>query len=362
MVIPLNDELIKYLVKNVGNDALYRAICADIDLQRGNESREIYLERKGRRPDALRRSLERMKKGEASNDDIRKLLLLADPFIRLETRPMPWRDMPRGRVLVFLGVRSVPVPGVRSIPQPFVGYRDMEACLELQEILAKDLRVDRPVELRVVGPEITDVVGTMEGHLKQKDTAMIVVLGSSVVNPASNWIAEKIWQGPLPFSFRFAFPEPHAWSTSSAKSDGSGWAKEDEGIYVPSLHETVRRTHDDLIPNTGADGNRQTRASAKDAGVLMVRYDPFQPFLMLAAGHGGAGTLAAIQILKRRTLIDDLARNAEIGSNPPSRFCAVLDVSRRIPDAQQGEAERDLGNLDIRAVKVAWPASAGLGS
>ena len=123
-----------------------------------------------------------------------------------------------------------------------------------------------------------------------------------------------------------------------------------------NLHPTsFSRVSDDLVAKRAALKKLPTSPRYQDAGLLMMDCRN-GVFLVLCAGHGGAGTLGCVRQLREKALVEALLDEAATENEMPGRrFAAVVDVSR-----ERREESDDLlvvDDLEVVSSTIVWASS-----
>ncbi|MFO0819439.1 MAG: hypothetical protein U1A77_15940 [Pirellulales bacterium] len=251
----------------------------------------------------------------------------------------PWDQFkPGSTIVVCLGERLVSMPEVaKDVRQRVIGARDVQALTELLGFFQSDLNLDCRIQVKSIPedlsrPRARDMLAELRSS---QDCGAVCVLGSPLVNRLADALAETLFpQGNPPARFRWSFsPQPE----SGLLSESTVCRPNQEGIRL-SVHAqgnsptTYLRTRDDEVVS-------QLRSSHhtvfEDCGMLMLSCRPKEPMLILAAGHGGCGTIAAVLALREQ---DEIAKRLALGGTSDSsmgrnQLFEVVKVRRRKPSA-----------------------------
>lgn len=131
---------------------------------------------------------------------------------------------------------------------------------------------------------------------------------------------------------------------------GDGWAPAQEGIQL-AQHLSRKRTNftrigDDAIWG-GADDRRRI---FKDCGMLLFDCRK-RPWLLGCFGHGGSGTMAALEQMKN---LSDISQRIRGPKKWTGRHFAIVQVNREIPQKLRG-MEPALDTADQYDAKIVWP-------
>lgn len=212
---------------------------------------------------------------------------------------IPWDNWsPDSTVLIVVGERPRPPTGEDAeFDRPQISRRDAEAMMKVVNMSGRRLGIDCRPEVRGVsmGVSQAEAAAQLERWRARKDVGAIVVLGSDVANPMADTIARAIaddylaQKGGLPARFRWSKEPP-----PSVLSWGGGWKSKDVGIWVDGPGaRAAGRTLDREIRGRRERGDK---GPFDECGLLMVDART-RPVLILAAGHGGLGTLACVEVL-----------------------------------------------------------------
>jgi hypothetical protein len=217
--------------------------------------------------------------------------------IEIDNRMWPWTDWRSGSTVVaVVGTRSIRYPGVGKFERQGVDRWDVIALKELVNILARfglDVRLEQREEPSDLPPSgVRKALRTLWN--RRPEVGCVVCLGSPVTNPLSEGVAQVILEGrEAPGRFRWAagvavgreaclsIPEP------CKPSDEGIWTR--SGCIAARTHETVL-----LAKLQEEKVNARFVKGFKDCGILLLSHRENQPVLIVAAGHGGLGTVAAV--------------------------------------------------------------------
>jgi hypothetical protein len=347
-------ELLRCLHQQLGHERFARLIESEVRaaaLAQGFSNLDTYLDHYGAR--SLYRRCGLMQGDRTA--DIEKLSramgLLRLPLI--EFRPPPWSQWIAGSTIeVVLGERHAMIDEISTIKQRVVGARDVEALARLVNVLQTELRLEFRIGLHVLKPGLGDAEATVRlRDLRRSDAGAIVVLGSPIVNPIAEPVARAMLDDPsrgLPARFRWAFPNAPVGLLSErvANSNEEGirclWPTED---FFPRIRD------DEMFDQAGSS----KQGTFPDCGILMADFRA-RPFLILAAGHGGWGTIAAILALGRlyrwhrdnREGEGDLLDHERESAIGPNRLFEVVLVKRRKKTANP------VDDLELQDWGFAW--------
>lgn len=263
--------------------------------------------------------------------DVRELVRLIR-LLRLplttDSRYLPWCRVPEGSTaVVVMGVHPVQIAEVSTaMSQQAVGGRDVRAYAALTNHFHHDFRLNCRVELHLPA---SDRAANAEALLTEltarRDVGLIAVIGSPVTNPLADPIARRI-MGPVgPGELDARFRWGRAFDGSYLSEPGS-FPKKHEGVRARGDdHTTYPRDPDDVIANAGAGPFR-------DAGVLLIGCDSRQ-VLLLAAGHGGAGTEACVHALRQQATIAELLHTS-FQLHRRRRLFALIQAEKQFPSAR----------------------------
>ncbi len=182
-------------------------------------------------------------------------------------------------IMVALGSHDVQILE-SSKTMRAVGSRDLRAVALLFEHLYRRLNLQCAIEIFPVSQKSIEMdwEDQFETIAQRKDVSGIVCLGS-VTNPMSDIMARRIWGADKPpATFRYTRLQEASFLCQPCKHP------EEEGI----------RYGKDLLPRTRSSRSDDERSIVKDCGLIGIRAKPNEPLLVLCAGHGGAGTIAAV--------------------------------------------------------------------
>jgi hypothetical protein len=277
-----------------------------------------------------------------------------------DIRPPPWENVPAEAIVhVVVGVRHVKVEEMsQTMLQRAVGARDMEAVVKLTSFLQSDAIGPCRVQLHLVpAKEPHDTARNRLLMLRSGgNTAAVIVIGSPVVNPMADCIAEAILDAPgecaeAPATFRWAKGRRASTLSESkdypAKQQGIG-IRTARGLFFP-------RTSDDEVSRLVARGKQ---GPFPDCGILMVDCRRL-PLLVLAAGHGGCGTAACVQVLAEQEQVAEIIEasrraqpKAALGKN---RLIAIV-IAQRNSASVRPKARLTVDDLVLvkGSERIAW--------
>ena len=261
---------------------------------------------------------------------ISRRLRLSPPF---DSVPRPWNRLsPGDTIVICMGQRLVSLKELGDdVKQRVVGARDVEALAILLRFIHRTLDVDCHVRIENVPVHLAydSRVSWLEGMRKDRSCGAIIVIGSPIVNRLADPMGRAILEGAeegvdLPGRFRWSFDLD---DDASFLSETARCAPEDEGIRVWGDEETTYpRVRDDIIAEEIARNGRTVFA---DCGMLLCGLPPRGPFLALAAGHGGCGTIGAVLALCEQ--VEMAEKFAESDVDPTfgqGRVCELIEVRR----------------------------------
>jgi hypothetical protein len=378
MKFPLNEKFLRWALDTVGEEEFARQMERDYRALCGAASQEDLSENLGLRPNSLRgqwdrlleikaRKIARTAAGDINIPLLLDFLTLVKFPVEICAKPRPWDRWQDGdQVVAVIGERYVRIDEVsRTVRQRAVGARDAEALALLSGACYGQMKLNADIGICHVSSRLpaTDAAKKLRELRAGKKTGMIVVLGSPVVNPLAEPIAEAILRDgdkviTPPAKFRWAFETPGSGSLLSEppqqpdKDGQQRWRPEQEGIAVHQAHEEefFPRTPDDLIASDAAGGRWP------DCGILMIDCRS-RPYLVLCAGHGGAGTLAAVKALRDdQQLIAQLLEASPHAITGSDRVFAVVTADRVRETNLPPTAERT-DDLKLSASRVAWASA-----
>lgn len=219
MTLPLTEERFREALDLIGGD---ESVCdyleEELSVRRGAMPVRDYLDQH-----EARYLYESSVSNEERRIKDRRLLWQLFQKLHLELRfasqRIPWDNWePGGRVVVLVGKRAAHIEEVsQRVKQVVVGARDAEAFGGVLKLCQKDLKLNCSIEL-----ELLDVGGIYKS-LPSKGVGMIVCLGSPVVNPCSDLLAEEVLRevrssgkpSSPPALFRWKFPHTRRRSSHS---------------------------------------------------------------------------------------------------------------------------------------------------
>lgn len=249
----------------------------------------------------------------------------------------PWCDWrPGDTLLVVKGSTHLEVrrDGV-DFTRAFVGVPDATAEIRLASSVRAELKIDARVEhlhlLAGLDPtESTRQLAQLRGRV---GLGAIVFIGSPRVNPMADAVARTFFNNGRAHSslVHFEWAEPPLFGDnylSSRRIVGTA----DEGIHYKHGDYNLRlpRVNDGIALREACAGQPGPWA---DAGLLLVDVRS-RPWLILACGHGGCGTVAAVLSLLQRPY--DLDRQLAASHQPgfylgPNRALQLIRVRRTKP-------------------------------
>jgi len=260
---------------------------------------------------------------------------LAELFSDLAS--LPWAGWPhRGKVVIIVGAEDGP-----AHPLSFrrLAERDARAAMLLIDELHGSVSDRFRVEIVVVSPAVrNDLARTrswLRGHLRE--AACVAAIGSPLVNPVVDILADDYLFGGSQPPYRFRWPiEIHNSFLSDPRADPN-----QIGILKTETGELFIQA--DPVTRIAAAAARATEPlSCRDAAILAVdqrrarvedperaRGERFElPIIILAMGVAAAGTEAAIRVLfEQASRVDHLLRSLR----PEGFFFQPIVVASRKP-------------------------------
>lgn len=249
----------------------------------------------------------------------------------------PWdRFAPGSTIVICIGQRLVDMPEVaQDVRQRAVGARDVQALTELLGYLQSDLNLDCRIRVESIPEDLSQPKARdlFERFHSSNNCGAICVIGSPIVNRLADSLAEAIFpQCDPPARFRWSSLPQHK---LGLLSEPTACRPTQEGIRL-RVHAqgnsatTFLRTRDDEVVS---QLRRHQRTVFEDCGMLLMSCRPKEPMLILAAGHGGCGTIAAVLALREH---DEIARRLALGGTAHSslgrnQLFEIVEVRRRKP-------------------------------
>ena len=333
-------NLLEWLAEQMGQPAVVRAVRNAIDRCRVKKhpamDMETFLNFTGLKG-PLGASVN-FRKGKVKNFEkltrvLRRLNIKAEDLFNLdmETRFAPWDAWTQDAVvLVVLGGKSAIIPEARSnFRRPVVGAPDAKAYARLIQILREDAEIDFRDELHFLPPECqgAEAEAYLKKLRKRKNVGAIVVLGSPLVNPLADPIARRIFQGSmardLPARFRWSFKRRQE---DPFLCDPKQFKPTQEGIALPGHQLTTfpRIRDEDVVKNM----RQGPRGTYPDTGILCIS-SMNDILLILCAGHGGCGTMAAVLGLSKVMYVEKQLLDSSVPELPTHVMCEPVWVKRR---------------------------------
>jgi|SRR5579884_3428 len=242
----------------------------------------------------------------------------------------PWvRWVPGSDFIIVYGERKVQIPQVSSkMSQRAVGARDAEAIAFLVDNVRSELQIDCRVDLYPLPADLpadkaSKELSNLLGRTKQGGA--VVVIGSPIVNPLADPIAEMITdknargqdknERNLPGKFRWRSARMDSYLSDVGKYPG------EEGIFIRNANIMCSREADDDVFDELTRVPRRRR-TFHDCGMLLMDCRQ-KDFLILCAGHGGCGTLGCVY-----ALVDQQEEIATRLATEDDRMFAVVRVKR----------------------------------
>ncbi|MBN2491660.1 MAG: hypothetical protein JXQ29_12495 [Planctomycetes bacterium] len=249
-----------------------------------------------------------------------------------ESRFSPWDTwQPGARVAVVVGGKEAHITqGNHSFRRKVLGIRDAEAYAQLLTILREDAEIEFQSDLYFSDADLppAEAQAMLDNLCRQPRIGAIVVLGSPLVNsltdPLARLIFDDIGADELPARFRWSFdlghPEPFLWEPESCRPG-------EEGIRLRgSRKTTLPRMRDEAVLERLQRARRM--GTFPDCGLLAIS-TRHEKLLILCAGHGGCGTMAAVLALAR-VMVIERSLLADAGpAMPCGRIFEPLVVKRR---------------------------------
>jgi len=364
---PLNTGFLRWAIETIGKQEFARQLTNDYRQICGARSQEDFAESLGLKRTAVRalwddvivRQQLAEREGNADFPLILRFLNLIHPSISISPAPFPWNHIAEGeRVVLVVGERQVPIREVsRDVLQRVVGARDSEAASRLLEAFQCRMRLTGRVVHTASSNSPEVAARELQALQNSPDVGAIVVLGSQVVNPMGLAVARALLRNEShedePHAkFRWAH-EPEDWLLSDRPSrkgttKRTKWAPKEQGIVAltangPFLYP---RVPDDTIA-------RDPRLLHKwrDVGLLLKDCRK-KPFLVLCAGHGGAGTIGSAEAIWKYPHVLTRILAAEDWPKWRNRAYCVVTVQRSRPKGAASAFKID--DLQTAEPQIAW--------
>jgi len=283
----------------------------------------------------------------------------AELICNFESRFAPWDVWQEDAcVAVVLGQRHIttrhaPSGGMRT---DLVGTRDYQALAALERLFDKHAGIEYQPHLHAVADHLDRAASEayLDDLCRKMRGGAIIVMGSPLRNPIADPIARRIMQVPsedLPARFRWHF-----------RFQGNGGYLVEPAVCRPNEAGIRQRGHgrttfgrvtDDRIMEEAAARSGLARTERlgpyADAGILAMD-SQHDPMLILCAGHGGSGTIAAALGLSETLYVERCLLNAqdEFGIDAGRLFQPVM-VDRYKPTLD------DIDDLEFNeAYGVGW--------
>jgi hypothetical protein len=333
-------DYLAFLEQTYGERALASKVARAVErlrLLRGFDDQDAFLDHYGirgqyRKAISIRRGriLDRLRLAQC----LRRMDMPADLICSFESRFAPWDAWQEGAcVAIVVGRRHVTTRQSSSFSMrtDLVGTHDHKALGHLERILAEEARIKyHPRPRQVAGYLDRDAAEAFLDDLCRKMRGgAIIVMGSPLRNPIADPIARRIMDlrgHELPARFRWHFrfqgSDGYLVEPEICQPREAGVRQRGHG------RTTYRRVTDEQIMKEAA--SRGTLAPSErlgpyaDAGILAMDCQ-HDPMLILCAGHGGCGTLAAVLGLSETMYVERCLLNAqeELGLEPGRLFQPV---------------------------------------
>jgi hypothetical protein len=228
----------------------------------------------------------------------------------IQVVPRPWDQWhPRSVLAVVIGWKLCQGPAEPHHPRWSTSGRDTGALASLVTLLTSEFGLHFRLELQWASPDMPAEQATelIEALRSRHDVGAVVALGSPVVNSVVEPLARLMLAGreasEPPARFRF---------TGNGTSAGSFLCDppcrpEESGIrFINSTRTAFRRT---LVEEVLRRAQSNDRGPFEDCGMLLIDARHRCP-LIVCAGHGSCGTVAAVLALGQSYKINaDLNRD-----------------------------------------------------
>ncbi len=352
MVTEPLEEVLDWARRSMGDRRLIAAVRGAIRTRAAAAALNLdpYLDQHGAR-NAYRGAISVTEGTIRRIDELARLLRMLGVRIELDLRYAPWDAWrPSSTLAIAYGERHVRIPGVsQSMKQRAVGARDVRAVTNLIGFTRTKFKIDCEVELVPVSTDLSPHRARDRwGELTRRaGIGAIVVVGSPLVNPFADLMAEEICRDAagtppnpalLPGRFLWSFARQQG-TPPSFLSVSEPCERSQEGIQHRDRERTTKRMHDDDVGTVLRD---KVVTDFPDCGLLLMDYRKMRggdgPLLILAAGHGGCGTLGCIAML---------GELAEVAArlSADHRMFEIVRVNRRQPRKQRADDEDLIDDL-----------------
>lgn len=343
------DDFFNWLLDKEGEAAVIRAVVSAMDQRRIEAhpayDRETYLDIHGMRGQ-LGQAVNRR---EGIIHDKGKLLELIHElrleelifrFIIVPERNAPWDVWRQGSevVVILAGKYASIAATTATLRRTVIGIWDFKAHDRLLSVLQKDARIEFEPTRHFLPPDFepADADRYLHQLCRRRKIGAIVVLGSPLVNPLTDAMArmmfsdvtvdgEPVRPEALPARLRWSFdlgkPAPFL-------SEPRPCGPEEEGVVLRGHRTTTYpRMRDEEVTRV-VQGRPNPRGVFPDCGILALSVRQ-NTNLILCAGHGGCGTMAAVLGLSRTRFIESRLLDASDPVRPTGLLYEPLWVNRR---------------------------------
>jgi hypothetical protein len=356
MHVPLDERFLEWAERAIGTERLVQMIRDDLTCKAAPRTQTEFLNEL-----RIRGHWQRAIVGGAirSYADLATVIRVAQLPVRVDTR-RPWHLVrPNDELAIVVGARAVNIPEVSSeVRQRGIGARDAEAQATFANVCRR-LRLDADLVPHVLPSELAPAAA--QRYLddlcdpnERPNVGAVVVLGSPVVNPLAEPLARRALGGQRsPARFRWGFdPGPDTLLSVPGEPDADA---EEEGITI-DIPEPIlfRRTRDDaILPQLTGGPN----GPFPDCGLLLIDASR-RPLGILCAGHGGCGTIAAVETLGDHGLVARLlaASSDDARSLYKDRVLVVVAVDRHSRGGMGVPGSR-IDDLVITGHRVVWSSA-----
>lgn len=294
---------------------------------------------------------------------LKRLGIPLDLLVDMDDRQSPWNAWCSGdKLLIVTGNHTYTVScHGRLVQRPVMGARDVEAQTLFINGVHRHLRIEAgletlPLSNAMCPAEADDLLRRLRAR---PDLGLLLCLGSDRTNPLTSPVARAIFatdsgHAPATSPVRFHFARPHHEGRPAFLTARDDAPPEDEGLsFTPPHGEPIflPRINDGLAVEQALAGGF---GPWLDAGLLLLDVRA-RPWLAVAAGHGGCGTVAAVLSLLQRPL--ELARQLDAsyreGAFPgPGRVLQLIAAHRTKPTRAAAD---DFTFDHTHGWEVAWP-------
>jgi hypothetical protein len=339
-------DFLRYLHDLYGAPTLAAAVNDAVDKWREQQGygkdKEGFLDKHYGVRGRLERGLAALEKAEPKHFEdlawcLRRMGMPASMIVDFSKHMAPWDTFPDGaEVVVVVGTRHVTIPEIKGgFQAPGMGPRDFAAAGDLEEILLSHAEIRHQLRFHRLPPRLSrrEAEAEFEALIKPEGVGMIAVIGSPVVNPMSDVAARRILPDcapeDLPLRFRLSSDLKLA---DDFLVDPRRCRSDKEGVYGRYPSHVYPRIRDADVMAQIARGAGP--AQFPDAAILALRAGT-RPIILVAAGHGGCATEAAIRALADTRYIEASLRKAVEFGLPENCFFQPVVVSRRKPTREQ---------------------------